>query len=209
MDLDLSITPARLNCLGWRKTPSGSLFPVAYFPTENSANCATSILKNFESGLKAEKSKRGDSVEHQEQSASVVEALEWLKKEGRGEIADRLKKAKEYGDLSENAEYSEAKEAQSQIESQIIDLENVLRNSVIIKKGNGKSTIDIGADIEVEKGGKIIKYSLVGSKEANPTQNLISNQSPLGKAFIGKKVGDTVEVQTPKGKVKYKIVKID
>lgn len=135
--------------------------------------------------------------------------LEWLKKEGRGEIADRLKKAKEYGDLSENAEYSEAKEAQSQIESQIIDLENVLRNSVIIKKGNGKSTIDIGADIEVEKGGKIIKYSLVGSKEANPTQNLISNQSPLGKAFIGKKVGDTVEVQTPKGKVKYKIVKID
>lgn len=135
--------------------------------------------------------------------------LERLKKEGRMEIAERLKKAKEYGDLSENAEYSEAKEAQSQIEAQIVELENVLRNNIIIKKGNGKGIVEIGSDIEVEKGGKILKYTIVGSKEADPQKNLISNVSPLGKAFIGKKPGDVVEAQTPKGKTKYKIVKID
>ncbi len=135
--------------------------------------------------------------------------LENLKKEGRIEIAERLKKAKEYGDLSENAEYSEAKEAQFKIEFRIVELENILRNSAIIKKATGKTTVDIGSVIEVEKGSKNFNYTIVGSKEVDPKQKFISNESPLGKAFIGKKAGDTVEVQTPKGKTKYKILKVE
>ena len=135
--------------------------------------------------------------------------LEYLQKEGRIEIADRLKKAKEYGDLSENAEYSEAKESQSQMEQRIIELENILRNSVIIKKTVGRKSIDLGSTIKVEKNGKAIEYTIVGSNEANPDQNMISNESPLGKMFMGKKPGDVVAVQTPKGKTKYKILEIE
>lgn len=135
--------------------------------------------------------------------------LEHLKKDGRIEIAERLKKAKEFGDLSENAEYAEAKEAQSKMESRIIELENILRNSSIIKKSSGKKIIDLGVSIVVEKGGKEFKYTIVGSNEANPENNMISNESPLGKMFVGKKAGDAVEVNTPKGKVKYKIISIE
>lgn len=135
--------------------------------------------------------------------------LERMKKEGRMEIAERLKKAKEYGDLSENAEYSEAKEAQAKIEFRIVELENILRNSALIKKATGKTTIDIGSVIEVEKSSKNFKYTIVGSKEVDPEKNFISNVSPLGKAFIGKKAGDTVEVHIPKGKTKYKIISIE
>ncbi len=135
--------------------------------------------------------------------------LETLKKEGRADIAERLKRAKEFGDLSENAEYSEAKEAQSKIEARIIELENILRNSDIIKKGGNKGIIEIGATITVEKSGKKINYTIVGSKEASPEKNLISNESPLGRAFMGKKVGDKVQVETPKGKSEYKILVIN
>ena len=135
--------------------------------------------------------------------------LEHLKKEGRIDIADRLKKAKEYGDLSENAEYSEAKESQAQMEQRIVELENILRNSTIIKKSAGKKAIDLGTTIKVEKNGKIHEYTIVGSNEANPEKNLISNESPLGKMFMGKKAGDAVEVETPKGKTKYKILSIE
>jgi len=134
--------------------------------------------------------------------------LEHLQKEGRIDIADRLKKAKDYGDLSENAEYSEAKESQAQMEQHIVELENILRNSVIIKKTAGKGIIDIGATVKVEKNGKTLEYTIVGSNEADPDKNLISNESPLGRMFMGKKPGDVVEVETPKGKVKYKIMAI-
>lgn len=134
--------------------------------------------------------------------------LEHLQKEGRIDIADRLKKAKDYGDLSENAEYSEAKESQAQMEQHIVELENILRNSVIIKKTAGKGIIDIGATVKVEKNGKTLEYTIVGSNEADPDKNLISNESPLGRMFMGKKPGDVVEVETPKGKIKYKILVI-
>ena len=134
--------------------------------------------------------------------------LEHLQKEGRIDIADRLKKAKDYGDLSENAEYSEAKESQAQMEQHIVELENILRNSVIIKKTAGKGIIDIGATVKVEKNGKTLEYTIVGSNEADPDKNLISNESPLGRMFMGKKPSDVVEVETPKGKIKYKILVI-
>lgn len=134
--------------------------------------------------------------------------LEYLKKEGRMDIAERLKKAKEYGDLSENAEYSEAKESQAQIEQRIVELENILRNSAIIKKTSGKKTVDLGATVKVEKNSKVFEYTIVGSNEANPEKNLISNESPMGRMFMGQKPGDVVEVETPKGKTKYKILDI-
>lgn len=145
----------------------------------------------------------------QEKFNSLKEELERIKKEGRQEIADRLRQAKELGDLSENAEYSEAKEAQSKIETRIIELENILRNSSIIKKSFSKSQVEIGSVIKLEKNGKELSYTIVGSNEANPQSNFISNESPLGRAFLYKKAGDIVEVETPKGKSKYKIISIE
>ncbi|EKD23518.1 MAG: Transcription elongation factor [uncultured bacterium] len=135
--------------------------------------------------------------------------LETEKKEGRNEIADRLKRAKEFGDLSENAEYSEAKEAQAKLEAHIIELENIIRNSVLIKKTHGKKTIDLGATVKVEKDKKTFEYTIVGSNEANPEKRLISNESPLGAAFMGKKEGDVIDVETPRGMAKYKILEIE
>ena len=135
--------------------------------------------------------------------------LERLKKADRVDIAERLKRAKEYGDLSENSEYIDAKDAQSKLESRIFDLEENVRNSVVIRKNKSKDFVSIGSTIDVQKGFKTIKYTIVGSEEANPEKNLISNESPLGKAFLGKKSGDSLEITTPNGKVKYKITKID
>ncbi len=135
--------------------------------------------------------------------------LERLKKEERAEIAERLRRAKEYGDLSENSEYIDAKEAQSKLEAQIFELEDTIRNAVIIKKTKGKARVDIGSTVEVQKNGKTIKFTIVGSEEANPENYLISNESPLGRAFLGKEPGAVIEVETPSGKTKYKIVKIE
>jgi len=135
--------------------------------------------------------------------------LERLKKEGRMEIAERLKRAKEYGDLSENSEYSDAKESQAKLESRIFELEEMVRGAVLIKKNGRKDIVSIGSTIEAQKGLKTFKYTIVGSREAKPEANLISNESPLGNAFLGKKIGDSVEINTPGGKMKYKITKIE
>lgn len=135
--------------------------------------------------------------------------LERLKKEERSDIAERLKRAKEYGDLSENSEYTAAKDEQARLESQIIELENILRNSEIIKKTGEKGIIQIGSTIEVKRKDKVFKYTIVGSQETNPEFNFISNESPLGRAFLEKKAGDIVKIETPGGIVEYKIIKIE
>lgn len=135
--------------------------------------------------------------------------LEKLKKDARAEIAERLKRAKEYGDLSENSEYIDAKDAQAQLEARIFELEEAVRNAALIKKNHNKTMVSIGSTISVQKNGKIVKYTIVGSEEADPMKNLISNESPLGQAFLDKKVGDAIEVQTPAGKNKYKILLIE
>lgn len=134
--------------------------------------------------------------------------LERLKKEERSEIAERLKRAKEYGDLSENSEYTAAKDEQARLESQIIELENILRNSEIIKKTNGKEIVQIGSTVEVKRKDKILKFTIVGSQEANPQTNFISNESPLGRSFLDRKAGDVVKIETPGGTVEYKIIKV-
>jgi len=111
--------------------------------------------------------------------------------------------------LSENSEYTDAKDAQSKLESRIFELEEIIRSAVLIKKNFRKDTVNIGSTVEAQKGIKTFRYTIVGSREARPEANLISNESPLGEAFLDKKVGDTVEIETPSGKAKYKITKIE
>lgn len=139
----------------------------------------------------------------------IKKDLEELKTVKRREIAKRIEEAKALGDLSENSEYIEAKEAQSFNEQKIIELEEFIRNAVIISKTSKKNIVDIGSTVEFKFDGKKEELTIVGSEEADPIQGKISNESPLGKAFLGHKVGDEVEVVAPSGKKKYKIVSIN
>ncbi len=132
-----------------------------------------------------------------------------LKTKKRLDVAERLKRAKELGDLSENSEYFEAREEQGHVEGQIFELEEMLRNAEVFEKRHGNGTVRIGTTVVVEKGGQRMNFVIVGSNEAKPEASLISNESPLGKAFLEKKPGDIVIVTTPKGKVEYKIISIE
>lgn len=136
----------------------------------------------------------------------VKEKLEALKQK-RKEITKRIEEAIKLGDLSENAEYHEAKDDQGMNEAKIRELESIIKSAKIVKGGT-KSQIDVGASIEVKVNGNNQEFTIVGSAEANPMEGLISNESPLGQAFMGKRKGDTVEVDVPAGKIKYKIVSV-
>lgn len=144
-----------------------------------------------------------------ERFAELQEELKNLKTEGRKAVSERLKKAKDYGDLSENSEYAEAKEEQDRLERHIFELEEMLKSVTIIQKSIGKAEVTVGATIRVNKGGNEIAYQIVGSNETKPEEGKISNESPLGAAFLGKKVGDIVKIGTPGGDVEYKIVAIE
>jgi len=120
-----------------------------------------------------------------------------------------LKTAKEYGDLSENSEYAEAREEQATVETRIAELEELLKNVEIVTKTKGNSTVRVGSTIVVKKADKEMTYTIVGSYEADPAAGKISDESPLGKAFMGKKVGDQVNVAAPAGTVTYEILKIE
>lgn len=135
--------------------------------------------------------------------------LEHLKKVRRKEVSARIKKALEEGDISESGEYSEAKEDQAFVEGKIVEIENKIKNSVIIKKKKSSKTVDIGSEVTLRCDNNEIKYSIVGSSEVDPAAGKISNESPLGKAFIGKSVGDEVEVITPGGPMKCKVLSIE
>lgn len=135
--------------------------------------------------------------------------LEYLKTTKRKDIAGRIASAKELGDLSENAEYSDAKEEQGLTESRVLEIEEILRNIQVIKKPKKSSIVVIGSKLEVTlANGKEIVYEIVGSTEANPLEGKISNESPLGKALLGHKVDETVSVVVPKGTMTYTIKKI-
>ena len=144
------------------------------------------------------------------------EGFEKLKKEldervgvVRLEIADRIKEAKEQGDLSENAEFDAAKEAQAFNEGRIEEIKDVLENAILIdSNGHNHSNVVIGSTISVESKHGVQKFSIVGAAESDPTAGFISNESPLGKSFLGKKKGEVIEVKTPKGNVEYKILEI-
>ena len=134
--------------------------------------------------------------------------LEELKTVRRREIAERLEAAKALGDLSENAEYQEAKEAQSLNEAQILELEEVLRDVVVIRKPAHATSVEIGSTIEVESARGRETFTIVGSEEADPLVGRISNESPMGRAFLGRSVGETVIIKTPAGNDTYQIRKI-
>lgn len=138
----------------------------------------------------------------------LKQELQELKTTKRKEIAARLEHAKSLGDLSENAEYQEAKEEQSLIESQIAELEETIRNAVVIKKEHSTDIVVIGSTIRVQSQHGEEVFTIVGSEEANPVEGKISNESPLGKAFLGHRAGEKVEVKTPGGVTEYEIVEI-
>ncbi|MDD5547441.1 MAG: transcription elongation factor GreA [Candidatus Pacebacteria bacterium] len=145
------------------------------------------------------------SKEKLEQLKNELDELKTVK---RVEIAEKLLRAKELGDLSENSEYFEAREEQARMEGRIFELEEMLRNVEVIKKKATSTSVQIGSTIEVEKGGKKIEFTIVGSTEANPDKGMISNESPLGKAFLNKKAGEKALVTTPGGQVEYSIITI-
>jgi transcription elongation factor GreA len=146
----------------------------------------------------------------------IKEELELLKGSKRIEIAARLKEAISYGDLSENAEYEEAKNEQAFIEGRILELEKQVKLARIItehdsKKSAKSSTIEIGSVITVRNktdGDEPETYTIVGSMEANPIEHKISNESPIGKALLGHGKGDIVDVVAPAGKFKYEVLKV-
>lgn len=143
------------------------------------------------------------------------EGLEKLKKEYdyrisvlRGEIAQRLKEAKEEGDISENAGFDAAKEAQAVNEGRIEEIKALLENVKVIAGSSGKSTVDVGSEVKVESKNGIQTFVIVGAVESDPLKGFISNESPLGSAFMGRKNGDKMTVKTPKGEVEYRILEV-
>ena len=145
----------------------------------------------------------------------LKEELEHLKTVRRQEVAQRLKEAISYGDLSENSEYEEAKNEQAFVEGRIIELEQKIKNAKIISekkvvKKTGKD-VEIGSTVTVRNKtdqDDPESYTIVGSTEADPLDHKISNESPIGKALLGTKKGDTVDVDTPAGKLRYEVLKV-
>ena len=142
----------------------------------------------------------------------LEDRLEYLKTTGREEMAKEIAEARAQGDLSENAEYDEAKNAQARMEAEIQELEKKLKNIEIIESGTDSKTVGLGVTVKVviedEYGEEEAEFTIVGSTEADPSKNKISDESPIGKALVGKAVGKTVEVETPGGLSKIKIKKI-
>lgn len=145
----------------------------------------------------------------EERLKELQKELETLKTTSRLEVAEHLKRAKEYGDLSENAEYVEAREEQSQLETRIFELEELLKRAVIIKKHEGSGVVEVGSKVSAKKNGTMLQYTIVGSNESKPEEGKISNESPIGRALLGHKVGDSVMVTTPSGQAAYQITKIE
>ncbi|MFC1622543.1 transcription elongation factor GreA [Patescibacteria group bacterium] len=134
--------------------------------------------------------------------------LEDLKTNKRKELAKRIEQAKEFGDISENAEYDTAKEEQAFVEGRIAELSYILKNATIIKENASNGMVGVGSKIRIKDKDNVKEYKIVGREEADPSQGLISNESPMGKAFLGKKVGDIVEIEVPKGIIKLEVVDI-
>lgn len=139
----------------------------------------------------------------------IHEELKHLKDERRKEIIERIQEAISHGDLSENADYAQAKEEQAFIEGRIQELEDNIKNAEIISASGNHNVVSIGSTVSLKTNGKDVKYTIVGSNEANPAAGKISNESLVGKALLGSKTGQTVAVETAVGKTEYHIVSID
>ena len=126
----------------------------------------------------------------------------------RGEIAESIKLAREQGDLSENAEYHAAKDDHEKNEGRILEIENILASVELIKKPKGDSKVQLGSNVKLKNGTTTKEFKVVGTVEADPLSGKISDESPLGKALLGKKLNDDVEITTPAETTTYKIVEI-
>jgi transcription elongation factor GreA len=141
----------------------------------------------------------------------LKEEIEYLSSDKRREVADRIRVAREFGDIAENAEYDDAKNEQALLEHRIAVLEERMRAArVIEKKEISKDVVSIGSHVKLRDidAKQTIEYHIVGSAEANPAEHKLSNESPVGKAIIGKKKGEVVEVSAPRGSLKFKIMEI-
>ena len=143
----------------------------------------------------------------------LKQEIEYLSTTKRREVAERIKEAREFGDISENSEYDDAKNEQAMLEARIASLEDKLRSATVINASElDSNVVRVGSLVSVkdEGSGKSLKYTIVGSTEANPAENRLSNESPVGKGLLGRKKGDTVKVTLPNGKSReLKITKID
>ena len=142
----------------------------------------------------------------------LEQELEMLKTQKRQEVAEKIKVARGFGDLSENSEYDAAKEEQAQVEARIVQLENMLKNAKVIDEDDiDLNVVSVGTRVKVydEEFDEELEYSIVGSTEADPDKNKISDESPVGKALIGRSVGEIVDVDTPGGTIQFKILSID
>ena len=126
----------------------------------------------------------------------------------RGAVAEKIAEARDFGDLSENAEYDSAREEQGLLETRIAEIEDILNNADIIKSGP-KALVGLGSKVDLQMGDKVVTYTNVGPVEANPLEGKISNESPIGLALFGRKVGDDAKISTPKGDVNYLITQIN
>jgi transcription elongation factor GreA len=141
----------------------------------------------------------------------LKEEIEYLSSEKRREIADRIRVAREFGDIAENAEYDDAKNEQARLEHRIATLEERLRSARVIEaKEISKDVVSVGSHVRLRDvdAKTTVEYHIVGSAEANPLQNKLSNESPVGRAILGKKKGEIVEVSAPRGTLKFKIMEI-
>lgn len=162
--------------------------------------------------------KRGIGMNSEKEVILTVEGLQKLESElehlktvRRKEVAERINQALEFGDISENSEYEDAKNEQGFIEGKILAIEKMLRNAKVINEGEVHTdVVGLGSKVTLKdmESGDFLDYYIVGSAEANPGQHKISNESPVGKALIGKKVNETITVTAPMGQMKYKIVTI-
>ncbi|MDE2573223.1 MAG: transcription elongation factor GreA, partial [bacterium] len=141
----------------------------------------------------------------------LEEELDHLKTVHRQEVNERIRQAKEFGDITENAEYEDAKQEQAFVEGRILKLESMIRNARLIDEGEYASgEVHLGATVRVKSlvANRVFEFTIVGSAESDPANHRISNESPIGRALLGKKKGDEVIVHTPKGGVTYKIEQI-
>lgn len=150
-----------------------------------------------------------EQIISQEGYDKLRDELNMLTTTRRKEIAERIERAKELGDLSENAEYSEAKDAQALNEGRILELTNTLKNVTIVESSTSNDTVAMGSTVTVKSASGERKFTIVSFNEADPAAGKISNESPLGVAFLNKRRGAEVEVETPRGPVKFKITKIE
>lgn len=141
----------------------------------------------------------------------LEEELDLLKGEKRKEIAEKIKVARSYGDLSENSEYDDAKNEQAILEARIATIEATLKVAVIIDENEiSDQLVHVGSLVKVENisMGREVEYRIIGSNESNPKENKISDESPVGRALLGKKVGDVVEIEVPAGLMTFKILSV-